>query len=174
MIGLISPRAGLFSSLRGVVFICLIAVIIYSGFVALGWMYILALNLGPIVFLGLFIDMVTRLIDEPICEEPAFRGYIYRNLNSRLACWQAMLGQVGCFTLLGAFLVGFFSIISLIQGQPVSYPPLVIVLYLVALALFGCLLQLCMLITGNLWMGIGLHLFAIEFPIGFVTPSKGV
>ncbi|QBD76386.1 CPBP family intramembrane metalloprotease [Ktedonosporobacter rubrisoli] len=171
-IGLIPLRSGLPFALRGVLLISITAALGYGSFVALGWMHILSFNPTPIFFLALLIDMIPRLIDEPFCEEIAMRGYLYSTLNMGLPRWLAALAQVGCFTLFCALLTGFAAFSTAVQGQPFPYPPGIIALYLLAIALFGGILQLCVLNTSNLWMGIGLHLFAIEFPIMVITPHK--
>ncbi|RLP81276.1 CPBP family intramembrane metalloprotease [Micromonospora sp. BL4] len=85
--------------------------------------------------------VVLVFLYEALPEELVFRGYLYRNLATRLPAWQAVTGQALLFTLFG-FLVG------------AATSPDRLLLFLV----FALLLGAFRAATGDIWAGIGFHL----------------
>ncbi|MEK8105167.1 CPBP family intramembrane glutamic endopeptidase [Micromonospora sp. M12] len=81
-----------------------------------------------------------RLPQEALPEELIFRGYLQRNLVTRLPVWQALVGQAVLFTLFGVLV-----------GAARSFDR--IALFLV----FALLLGAFRVATGDIWAGIGLH-----------------
>ncbi|WP_433270333.1 lysostaphin resistance A-like protein [Micromonospora vinacea] len=77
---------------------------------------------------------------EALPEELVFRGYLQRNLATRLPAWQAVLGQALLFTLFG-FLVGAATSLDR-----------VLLFFVFALLLGGYRVA-----TGDIWAGIGFH-----------------
>ncbi|GAB3936879.1 type II CAAX endopeptidase family protein [Micromonospora vulcania] len=85
--------------------------------------------------------VVLVFLYEALPEELLFRGYLQRNLATRLPAWQAVVGQALLFTLFG-FLVGAATSLDRI-----------LLFFVFALVLGGFRAA-----TGDIWAGIGFHL----------------
>ncbi|WP_433554436.1 lysostaphin resistance A-like protein [Micromonospora zamorensis] len=84
--------------------------------------------------------VVLVFLYEALPEELVFRGYLQRNLATRLPAWQAILGQSVLFTLFG-FLVGAATSLD----------------RLLLFFVFALLLGGFRVATGDIWAGIGFH-----------------
>ncbi|MET8311880.1 MULTISPECIES: CPBP family intramembrane glutamic endopeptidase [unclassified Micromonospora] len=85
--------------------------------------------------------VVLVFLYEALPEELVFRGYLQRNLATRLPAWQAVIGQAVLFTLFG-FLVGAAASLD----------------RLLLFFVFALLLGGFRVATGDIWAGIGFHL----------------
>ncbi|MEV4659412.1 CPBP family intramembrane glutamic endopeptidase [Micromonospora sp. NPDC049301] len=85
--------------------------------------------------------VVLVFLYEALPEELVFRGYLHRNLATRLPAWQAVIGQAVLFTLFG-FLVG-----------AATSADRLLLFFVFALLLGGFRVA-----TGDIWAGIGFHL----------------
>ncbi|WP_143728258.1 CPBP family intramembrane glutamic endopeptidase [Micromonospora cremea] len=85
--------------------------------------------------------VVLVLLYEALPEELVFRGYLQRNLATRLPAWQAVIGQAVLFTLFG-FLVGAATSAD----------------RLLLFFVFALFLGAFRVATGDIWAGIGFHL----------------
>lgn len=84
--------------------------------------------------------VVLVFLYEALPEELIFRGYLQRNLATRLPVWQAVIGQSMLFTLFG-FLVGAATSLD----------------RLLLFFVFALLLGGFRVATGDIWAGIGFH-----------------
>ncbi|GHC78148.1 CAAX amino protease [Nocardiopsis terrae] len=127
----------------------------------LSWLLPAALGLGAALALGasvtpvapaaeivfsLLVLTVLVLLYEAVPEELLFRGYLFRNLNTAMAAWLAVVVQAVLFTLWGTGLWVFGN------GWEVLA---------VRLPLFfgmGVVLGCVRLLTGNVWACVGFHL----------------
>ncbi|MCL7969687.1 MAG: CPBP family intramembrane metalloprotease [marine benthic group bacterium] len=105
---------------------------------------------------GLLFSMVTVFFFEALPEELAFRGYIYRNLNTRLSRWLAGAVTVALFVLLPTVLVpiqehflGMDVVVGGASGLTAGY--------LITMAVFGSFVQYLRILTGTIWTGVGFH-----------------
>lgn len=128
---------------------------------ALSWLLPAALGLGVSLALGASITpgapaaeivlsllalTVLVLLYEAVPEELIFRGYLFRNLNTAMSAWLAVLAQAALFTLWGTALWVF------VNGAEVLAERLPLFLGM------GLVLGCIRLVTGNVWACVGFHL----------------
>lgn len=105
---------------------------------------------------GLLFSMLTVFFFEALPEELAFRGYIYRNLNTRWSRWLAGAVAVVLFVLLPVVLVPIQEHIlkmDVVVGGAFGLTAG----YLITMAIFGSFVQYLRILTGTIWMGVGFH-----------------
>lgn len=105
---------------------------------------------------GLLFGMLTVFFFEALPEELAFRGYIYRNLNTRLSRWLAGLVAVGLFVLLPVILIPIQEHL-LRMDVSVGGASHLTAGYLITLAIFGSFVQYLRILTRSIWTGVGFH-----------------
>ncbi|MGW0216279.1 CPBP family intramembrane glutamic endopeptidase [Micromonospora chokoriensis] len=106
----------------------------------LGWVEIsVRTSVGDVLRVAALL-VVLVFLKEALPEELIFRGYLQRNLATRLPAWQAAVGQAVLFTVFG-FLVG--------AARSVDRLALFFV--------FALLLGAFRAATGDIWAGIGFH-----------------
>ncbi|QBD81476.1 CPBP family intramembrane metalloprotease [Ktedonosporobacter rubrisoli] len=157
-LGLISPLKGLPFLLLGGLFTLLTAGLVLGLFLALGWVRIIAFQPDLFVLLIVVLKQCTiTFLYEPLPEELLFRGYLYRNLNSRLPHYLAVPAQVVLFV---STALSLFAVEWIVRGsaQIAFGGPLNYVLTLVP---FAFALQLARIFSGNLWTCIGIHLMTL-------------
>ncbi|QBD75596.1 CPBP family intramembrane metalloprotease [Ktedonosporobacter rubrisoli] len=165
-LGLISPLAGLPSFLQGILLV-FVSSAFFLGLLGLaGWVHIVAFQPTPSILIALLVNAVVTFFSEPLLEETAMRGYIYRNLNTRWPCWLAILGQTILFT---SWPLASYLITGGLLGQEIP-PASYYLTYIPQLLLFGFILQLCRITAGNLWMNMGFHLAYLEV-LRFISPE---
>ena len=128
---------------------------------ALSWLLPAALGLGTALVLGasvtpsapaaqivlsLLVLTLLVLIYEAVPEELIFRGYLFRNLNTALSAWLAVVAQAVLFTLWGT------GLWVLGNGWEVLAERLPLFFGM------GLVLGGIRLVTGNVWACVGFHL----------------
>ncbi|MEU3019760.1 MULTISPECIES: type II CAAX endopeptidase family protein [unclassified Nocardiopsis] len=119
--------------------------------VGLGVALALGVSITPVaplteIVLSLAVLTVLVLLYEALPEELIFRGYLFRNLNTVVSAWVALLAQAALFTLWGTglwVLTGGWDVLA--ERLP---------LFLGMGVVLGCL----RVITGNVWACVGFHL----------------
>ncbi len=101
-------------------------------------------------------SIFTVFFFEALPEELAFRGYIYRNLNTRMSRWLAGAVAVALFLLLPTVLVSIQQHI-LKMDVVVGGSSGLTAGYLITMLVFGSFVQYLRILTGTIWMGIGFH-----------------
>ncbi|MGQ5264833.1 lysostaphin resistance A-like protein [Micromonospora sp. ZYX-F-536] len=140
-LGLPSLRAGWRRLLLGMACWLVPAAIGFALCLGLGWVEIsLRTSASDAVRVAALL-LVLVLLYEALPEELVFRGYLQRNLATRLPAWQAVLGQAVLFTLFG-FVVGAATSLD----------------RLLLFFVFALLLGGFRAATGDVWAGIGFHL----------------
>lgn len=91
--------------------------------------------------------MFTVIFFEALPEELAFRGYIYRNLNTRLSRWLAGLVAVGLFVLAPVILVSIQEHVLRVDVS-VGGASHLTAGYLITMAIFGSFVQYLKILTG--------------------------
>lgn len=139
-LGLPSLRAGWRRLLLGMACWLVPAAAGFALCLGLGWVEIsVRTSVGDVLRVAALL-VVLVFLKEALPEELIFRGYLQRNLVTRLPVWQALVGQAVLFTLFGV-LVGAARSVDRIA------------LFLV----FALLLGAFRVATGDIWAGIGLH-----------------
>ncbi|MEU5906814.1 type II CAAX endopeptidase family protein [Micromonospora sp. NPDC047527] len=139
-IGLPSLRAGWRRLLLGMVCWLVPAAIGFALCLGLGWVQIsVRTSVGDALRVAALLVVLVFLY-EALPEELVFRGYLQRNLATRLPVWQAVVGQAVLFTLFG-FLLG-----------AARSPDRLALFFVFALLLGGFRAA-----TGDIWAGIGFH-----------------
>ncbi|WP_010271898.1 CPBP family intramembrane glutamic endopeptidase [Paenibacillus senegalensis] len=110
-------------------------------FILMGWIQVsIQMAAGDWLIAVLTVTALV-FIYEALPEELLFRGYLYRNLNSVLPHWQAVIGQ--------AFL---FLLFAWIIGAAPSWNRIVFFFG------FGIVVGIIRVVTDNVWSAIGFHL----------------
>ncbi|MET8466828.1 CPBP family intramembrane glutamic endopeptidase [Micromonospora zamorensis] len=139
-LGLPSLRTGWRRLLLGMACWLIPAAVGFALCLGFGWVEI-RLRTSAAHALGVAALLVVLVfLYEALPEELVFRGYLQRNLATRLPAWQAVLGQSVLFTLFG-FLVG-----------AATSPDRLLLFFVFALLLGGFRVA-----TGDIWAGIGFH-----------------
>jgi len=120
-----------------------------------GWASVSITDAGG-AWTGLLFSMLTVLFFEALPEELAFRGYIYRNLNTRMSRWLAGAVAVALFVLLPTVLVPIQEHV-LKMDVVVGGASGLTAGYLITMAVFGSFVQYLRILTGTIWMGVGFH-----------------
>jgi len=138
--------------------ICLIALPLFatSLFAKLfGWANVSVTDADG-AWAGLLFSMLTVFFFEALPEELAFRGYIYRNLNTRWSRRLAGAMAVALFVLLPVVLVSIEEHV-LKMDVVVGGASGLTAEYLITMAIFGSFVQYLRILTGTIWMGVGFH-----------------
>ncbi|WP_030491098.1 CPBP family intramembrane glutamic endopeptidase [Micromonospora chokoriensis] len=139
-LGLPSLRAGWRRLLLGAACWLVPAAAGFALCLGLGWVEIsVRTSVGDVLRVAALL-IVLVFLKEALPEELVFRGYLQRNLATRLPAGQAVIGQAVLFTLFG-FLIG--------AARSVDRLALFFV--------FALLLGAFRTVTGDIWAGIGLH-----------------
>ncbi|AFC31070.1 hypothetical protein PM3016_4298 [Paenibacillus mucilaginosus 3016] len=133
----------------------------------LGWLRVTGLHLPAETLLVILVNVPIAFFYEAFPEELAFRGYIYRNLNTRLPRWLALVLQVVLFVLAPVALLAMLIAAGLGSWDSLTAE------YILTLIFFGTALQLSRILSGNLWMCIGYHLAWLETVRYIVVPGDG-
>ncbi|WP_017572450.1 CPBP family intramembrane glutamic endopeptidase [Nocardiopsis halotolerans] len=113
--------------------------------VLLGWVDITANRPLPETVAAVAVLVVLVLLFEAVPEELIFRGYLFRNLNTVMSGWLAVLAQAALFTVFGLALwipEAGWGVLS--ERLP---------LFLGMGVVLGCV----RLVTGNVWACVGFH-----------------
>lgn len=163
-VGLTSPASGLPYFLLGAGLVAATAGLAFGLGVALGWLRVASWDVSAATVLALAANVPIAFCYEALPEELTFRGYLYRNLNTRLARWLAALAGVALFVLAPVTVSFLQVVVGMGAGNSVTVD------YVILLAGFGFVLQLCRIVTGSLWTGIGFHLAWLELSRYVVAP----
>jgi len=163
-LGLSSPARGLPYFCLGVALVVAMAGVGLGAGVALGWLRVVSVPVPAVTMLALLVNLPVAFLYEAFPEELVFRGYLYSSLSSRLARWLAMLAGVALFVLAPLAVSGVQAAVGMEPGNSVTVD------YVVLLTGFGVVLQLCRIVTGSLWTGIGFHLAWLEISRYVVVP----
>ncbi|MGW5363215.1 CPBP family intramembrane glutamic endopeptidase [Actinopolymorpha pittospori] len=140
-LGLPSLRTGWRHLLLGMACWAVPAALGFALCLGFGWVEIgLGASVGEVLQTAALLVVLVFLY-EALPEELVFRGYLQRNLVTRMQPWQAVVAQAALFTLFG-FLVGAARSIDRI---------LVFFVFALVLGVFR-------VATGDIWAGIGFHL----------------
>ncbi|WP_017607175.1 CPBP family intramembrane glutamic endopeptidase [Nocardiopsis xinjiangensis] len=112
---------------------------------ALGWVELVPRAAVPELAGHLVLLAVLVLLYEALPEELIFRGYLFRNLNTAMAAWLAVVAQAALFALFGATLWVLSTGWEVLGERVVLFFSIGIVI--------GCL----RVVTGNVWTCIGFH-----------------
>lgn len=165
-LGLSSPPSGLRYFLLGIGFLALVTAVALLLGSAFGWLRVVALHLPTVTLLVMLINIPIAFFYEAFPEELTFRGYLFRNLNTRYPRWLALILQVFLFVLAPIAVTGFMVAAGLGTWD------LITVQYIVNLIAFGTVLQLLRIVSDNLWINIGFHLAWLEMVRYVVVPSE--
>ncbi|MEV2274471.1 CPBP family intramembrane glutamic endopeptidase [Nocardiopsis sp. NPDC049922] len=113
---------------------------------AMGWSSIGAAVPWTDLVPGVALLAVLVLVFEAVPEELIFRGYLFRNLNTAMPAWLAVLAQAGLFALFGTTLWVLSEGWGVLAGR--------LPLFLVMGIVLGCV----RVVTGNVWACVGFHL----------------
>ena len=113
---------------------------------ALGWVEVVPAVPVPELVGHLVLLAVLVLLYEALSEELIFRGYLFRNLNTAMAAWLAVVAQAALFALFGTALWVLSHGWEVLGERVVLFFSMAIVL--------GCL----RVVTGNVWTCIGFHI----------------
>jgi uncharacterized protein len=163
-LGLSSPMQGLPYFCLGVALVVAMAGVGLIFGVALGWLRVVSVPLPVGTVLALLVNLPVAFLYEALPEELVFRGYLYSSLNARLARWLAMMAGVALFVLAPLAVSGVQAAVGMEAGSSVTID------YVVLLTGFAIVLQLCRIVTGSLWTGIGFHLAWLEISRYIVAP----
>jgi membrane protease YdiL (CAAX protease family) len=105
---------------------------------------------------ALLFSMFTAFFFEALPEELAFRGYIYRNLNTRMSRWLAGAATVALFVLTPVLLV---PLQEHVLGMTITVGGAshLTAGYLITMLIFGSFVQYLRILTGAIWTGVGFH-----------------
>ncbi|KOP69233.1 CAAX protease [Bacillus sp. FJAT-18019] len=165
-LGLSSPPSGFRYFLLGIGLLALITAAALLIGSAAGWLRIVAFHFPVATMLVILINTPIAFFYEAFPEELTFRGYVFRNLNTLFPRWLALLLQVILFVLAPIAVTGFMVALGIGTWD------LITVEYIVNLTAFGTVLQLCRILSNNLWMNIGFHLAWLEMVRYVVVPSN--
>ncbi len=157
--GLTPLRTGWPYLLLGVGFVTVMVGGSLAVSVALGWMRVVDVHFSAGTLATLAVGVALAVTYEAFPEEIAFRGYLYQNLATWLPRWLAMLVQIVLFTLVPLVVNAASRLAGM--GDSVTGPyggSGISAAYVILLATWGLVLQLCRIVTGNLWTNIGFHL----------------
>jgi membrane protease YdiL (CAAX protease family) len=142
----------------GIIIVPFVAIIVST--LIFGWATMTFNTSGPVI--GAFsATVVTAFFFEALPEELAFRGYIYRNLNTRFARWAAALLTIALFGLLP-------SVLTLVQQYVLGMEVRIggagslTIGYLITMAVFGAFTVYLRILTGTVWTSIGFHLAFLQ------------
>ncbi len=142
----------------GIIIVPFVAIIVST--LIFGWATMTFNTSGPVI--GAFsATVVTAFFFEALPEELAFRGYIYRNLNTRFARWAAALLTIALFVLLP-------SVLTLVQQYVLGMEVRIggagslTIGYLITMAVFGAFTVYLRILTGTVWTSIGFHLAFLQ------------
>lgn len=164
-LGLSSPALGLPYFLLGIGLVGLTAGVALGVGVALGWLRVVSWDVPVATVLALAVNIPIAFCYEALPEELTFRGYLYSNLNTRLARWLAILAGIVLFVLAPVTVIAFQAAVGMEAGNSITVD------YVILLSGFGLVLQLCRIVTGSLWTGIGFHLAWLELSRYVVAPQ---
>lgn len=165
-IGLSSPPSGLPYFLLGIGFIVLIMAVSLLLGSALGWLRIVDVHLPVPTLLVILINSMIAFFYEAFPEEITFRGYLYRNLNTRFPRWLALLLQIVLFVMAPIAITAWMVAIGIGTWDLITTE------YIISLIVFSAALQLSRLVTNHLWMSIGFHLAWLEMVRYVIVPSS--
>ncbi|WP_343225201.1 CPBP family intramembrane glutamic endopeptidase [Paenibacillus sp. EZ-K15] len=165
-LGLSSPPSGFRYFLLGIGLLALVTTAALLIGSAAGWLRIVAFHFPVATMLVILINVPIAFFYEAFPEELTFRGYVFRNLNTRFPRWLALILQVVLFVLAPIAVTGFMIAIGIGTWD------LITVEYIINLIAFGTVLQLCRIVSNNLWMNIGFHLAWLEMVRYVVVPSN--
>jgi membrane protease YdiL (CAAX protease family) len=142
---------------RGAAFGFILVALMFAIQIAARWIHVTGLESGASAFVVL-VDSLLLSLAFGVCEEIAFRGYVFRNIAEQRPIWQA--------TLITGLIFGAFHAMSTGLGpRGLSFFIFIMVL--------NTFLVFTLLITRSLWMAIGLHVAfdwaAINFGLGSVV-----
>lgn len=163
-VGMSSFASGLSRCLIGIRLVVGTAGVALGLGVAAGWLRVVSWDLPLATVLALAANIPIALLYEALPEELAFRGYLYSTLNSRVACWLAALAGLVLFVLAPVTVVALQAAAGMEAGNSITVD------YVILLAGFGLVLQLCRIVTGSLWTSIGFHLAWLELSRYVVVP----
>lgn len=164
-LGLSSPPKGLPYFLLGIGLLALLTAASLLIGSLLGWLKVVAFHLPASTLFIILINSAIAFFYEAFPEEISFRGYLYRNLNTRFPRWLALVLQVALFVLAPIALTALMVLAGIATWDQVTVD------YIINLVAFGTMLQLCRILSGNLWMNIGFHLAWLEMVRYVVVPS---
>lgn len=87
-------------------------------------------------------------------------------MNTRFPRWIALLLQVSLFVLAPVALTAIMVAAGIATWDQITAD------YIINLIAFGTLLQMCRILSGNLWMNIGFHVAWLEMVRYVVVPSS--
>ncbi|QBD76718.1 CPBP family intramembrane metalloprotease [Ktedonosporobacter rubrisoli] len=169
-LGLNLSRKSLVNFLQGIGFALLLYGLVYGTLIALGQVKVVALQANTTILAGLLFSLLTAFISEPLIEEPSYRGYVYRNLNSHLPCWLAIILQSLMFT--SSYVCA--TIISAWLGLKGAGPAGNLATYIPDMLLFGSLMQILCIAKNNLYMNMGFHIFSIEIGRTYLVSTSSL
>lgn len=165
-LGLSSPPSGLPYLLLGAgLLFAMTGIALLLGYF-LGWTRVVGFHLPVETLLVILINLPIAFFYEAFPEEMTFRGYIFRNLNTQLPQWLALLLQVLLFLLAPVVLIAFLFAFGMGSFDTLTFE------YILTLVVFGTALQLSRILSGNLWMCIGYHLAWLEMVRYIVVPGE--
>lgn len=113
--------------------------------VALGWVEIVPLLPAGELVVSVLMLVCLVLLFEAVPEELIFRGYLFRNLNTVMSAWLAVVVQAVLFTLFGTTIWVLSHGWEVLGERGLLFFGMAIVL--------GCL----RVVTGNVWACVGFH-----------------
>lgn len=142
----------------GIIIAPFIAIIILNSI--FGWATMTLNTAGPALS-AFSAAVVTAFFFEALPEELAFRGYIYRNLNTRFVRWAAALLTVVLFVMLPTVLT---QIQYYVLGMEIRVGGAgsLTAGYLITMAFFGAFTVYLRVLSGTIWTGIGFHLAFLQ------------
>jgi membrane protease YdiL (CAAX protease family) len=151
-LGLVSFRYGWLFFLLGIgSFICFLLFSLWLS-QQFGWSNIISIQASSPLLWMMLINIPAAFLYEAFPEELVFRGYLFYNLNQAFRRWLAVLIQVGLFVLAPLSITIILPVFGLKAGLDFTVD------YVITLIIFGIVLQLCRIVSRNLWMNIGFHL----------------
>lgn len=165
-LGLGSPPSGFRYFILGIGLLALVTAAALLIGSAAGWLRIVAFHFPVATMLVILINVPIAFFYEAFPEELTFRGYVFRNLNTRFPRWLALILQVVLFVLAPIAVTGFMV------ATGIGTWDLITVEYIINLIAFGTVLQLCRIVSNNLWMNIGFHLAWLEMIRYVVVPTN--
>ncbi|HSM08429.1 MAG TPA: CPBP family glutamic-type intramembrane protease [Gemmatimonadota bacterium] len=150
----------------GFIALPLVAIVVLAQL--LGWADV-SFNTGNGVLGAALFGVFTVIFFEALPEELAFRGYIYRNLNTRMSRWSAGAVAVALFVLLPVVLVTFEERVlgmDVVVGGASGLTGG----YLITMVIFGSFVQYLRILTGTVWTSVGFH-FAFVYINRLIGPG---
>jgi len=165
-LGLSSPPSGLPYLILGVGLLAGSALLALVVGEAIGWLRVVELRLPVETLLVILINIPIAFFYEAFPEEVVFRGYLFRNLNTKFSRWLALLFQVVLFVLAP------IALTAVMVAAGIGTWDLITLEYVINLIAFGTVLQLCRIYSGNLWMCIGFHIAWLEMVRYVIVPGS--